>query len=75
MTQTALDAGIREQAYRLWEAAGRPEGYDLDHWLQAEVLVRNGGAGEMPAAEPKRAKKAASDEAKPAKAKKARTAA
>ena len=27
---------IRLRAHQLWEEAGRPHGYDLDHWLQAE---------------------------------------
>lgn len=28
--------GVRELAYRLWEAAGRPDGGELDFWLEAE---------------------------------------
>ena len=27
---------IRERAYDLWEAAGRPKGLELEHWRQAE---------------------------------------
>ena len=27
---------VRERAYRIWEAEGRPYGRDLAHWLQAE---------------------------------------
>ena len=27
---------IRERAYGLWEADGRPEGKDIDYWLRAE---------------------------------------
>jgi len=30
---------IREQAYLLFEAAGREHGHDLDHWLEAERQV------------------------------------
>ncbi|WP_245571224.1 DUF2934 domain-containing protein [Neorhizobium alkalisoli] len=26
----------RERAYRIWEAEGRPEGLDQDHWRRAE---------------------------------------
>lgn len=26
---------IRERAYQLWEAAGRPEGQDVEYWMQA----------------------------------------
>jgi len=27
---------IRARAYELWEQAGRPEGRDSEHWLEAE---------------------------------------
>ena len=27
---------IQEHAYYLWEKAGRPQGSDLEHWLEAE---------------------------------------
>lgn len=27
---------IAERAYRIWEAAGRPDGRDWEHWFQAE---------------------------------------
>jgi hypothetical protein len=27
---------IRERAYALWEASGRPEGHEIEHWMQAE---------------------------------------
>ena len=30
------DQQIRETAYRLWEQAGRPQGKELNFWLQAE---------------------------------------
>ena len=29
-------------AYRLWEAAGRPEGCAVEHWLEAEARLLNG---------------------------------
>lgn len=29
-------------AYYLWEQEDRPEGRDLEHWLQAEVRLRQG---------------------------------
>jgi hypothetical protein len=32
---------IEERAYALWEANGRPEGRDLDYWLQAEQEIVN----------------------------------
>lgn len=28
---------IAAYAYKLWEAEGRPDGHDLDHWLQAKA--------------------------------------
>jgi hypothetical protein len=30
---------IRERAYHLWEAAGRPEGRHQEYWEQAEALI------------------------------------
>ncbi|MFN7972537.1 MAG: DUF2934 domain-containing protein [Acidobacteriota bacterium] len=30
---------IRRRAYELWEAAGRPDGRAVDHWLAAEQEV------------------------------------
>ncbi|MGE5546007.1 MAG: DUF2934 domain-containing protein [Solirubrobacterales bacterium] len=33
---------IRRRAYFLWEARGRPQGQDLDHWLMAELETRAG---------------------------------
>lgn len=35
---------IRERAFQLWDEAGRPEGQDLDYWLQAENQLQ----GEAP---------------------------
>jgi hypothetical protein len=32
---------IRERAYQLWEEEGRPEGRDVDHWLNAEHELLN----------------------------------
>lgn len=82
MTSADLEAGIRERAYALWEAAGRPEGCDLEHWLQAETMVGETVVGETVVvdaaapAKPKRAKKTeTAAEPKPAKAKKAKVAA
>jgi Protein of unknown function (DUF2934) len=30
---------IRERAYYLWEADGRPEGREQEYWEQAEAIV------------------------------------
>jgi len=49
-----IEGEIAKEAYRLWEAAGRPEGRALDHWLEAEGRVRvqrvpgNGEGGPAP---------------------------
>jgi Protein of unknown function (DUF2934) len=34
-TRTGLDQIVREQAYKLWEQEGRPEGQADDHWFRA----------------------------------------
>jgi len=43
-------AKIAHLAHTYWEAEGRPEGRDLEHWLRAEADVRalleSGGAGD-----------------------------
>jgi len=30
---------IPEAAYLIWEAEGRPDGRDMEHWLEAEKLI------------------------------------
>ena len=30
---------ISDRAYAIWEAEGRPEGRELEHWVQAELDV------------------------------------
>jgi hypothetical protein len=32
-----VEEDIRIRSYQLWEAAGRPDGRDMEFWLQAEV--------------------------------------
>jgi hypothetical protein len=36
---------IAAQAYQIYLREGCPEGRDLDHWLQAEIELRNGATG------------------------------
>jgi hypothetical protein len=36
---TAIEDRIRNRAYELWEAEGRPEGREVDHWLRAAQEV------------------------------------
>jgi hypothetical protein len=53
----AYQARVRERAYHLWEADGRPEGNDQDFWERARELVDmelSGVTGQManPASDP-----------------------
>ena len=48
---SAREERIRERAYHLWEADGRPPGNDLEYWERARELVgmqESNGAGEIP---------------------------
>jgi hypothetical protein len=36
---TTIDQ-IRRRAYEIYEASGRPQGRDREHWLQAEAEIR-----------------------------------
>ena len=31
-----LSNAFRERAYKIWEENGRPDGREIEHWLQAE---------------------------------------
>ncbi len=45
-TQTQIQScpeEVAQRAYQIWQAAGRPTGRDLEHWLQAEAELRAGG--------------------------------
>ena len=47
----AREQRIRELAYHLWEADGRPHGRDLEFWERADELVRmeeSGPVGQLP---------------------------
>lgn len=35
-TDNTTGTSTQGRAYSIWEAEGRPEGRDVDHWLQAE---------------------------------------
>lgn len=39
---------IALQAYLFWEAAGRPHGQSLEHWLAAEAQLRKGAPSSHP---------------------------
>lgn len=36
--EVSRDEEIRQLAYGLWQEAGCPEGYDVQHWLEAEMI-------------------------------------
>jgi Protein of unknown function (DUF2934) len=40
-----IRARIERRAYELWEAEGRPQGRELEHWLRAEAELK----GHVPA--------------------------
>lgn len=48
---------VQDLAYRLWDAAGRPDGRDMDFWLQAEAQLTKPAAKPKAAAKPKVAAK------------------
>lgn len=37
---------VRDTAYAIWEAEGRPEGRDSEHWRLAEERVSRGDAAQ-----------------------------
>jgi hypothetical protein len=68
------DTIIRDTAYAIWEAEGRPEGRSHQHWLMAERQVARNTTGAAAKAKPdgaKTTKTASSGAAKRAPAKKA----
>lgn len=34
-----IDERVRERAYQLWEAEGKPEGHDFEHWMRAREEI------------------------------------
>ncbi len=41
---------VKDLAYRLWDEAGRPDGRDLDFWIQAETeLTKPAAKAKTPA--------------------------
>jgi Protein of unknown function (DUF2934) len=50
---SATDADVARLAYAIWEAEGRPEGRDHDHWMRAKQLIEEGRAeAEFPDVQP-----------------------
>jgi hypothetical protein len=60
MQVASQEAAIRERAYAIWEAEGRPDGRDWEHWYRAahEVLGaearKTGRANATPKAKPRK---------------------
>ena len=46
-----LEEETRDRAHKLWQEAGRPEGRDLEFWLQAERQLRTGIPSIVPLSE------------------------
>ena len=42
--QLPLDQSIRQRAYEIWDALGRPDGDPDQHWLAAEREILAGAA-------------------------------
>jgi hypothetical protein len=40
VTDIEMESQTRESAYAIWEAEGRPEGRDVEHWLAAEATCQ-----------------------------------
>jgi hypothetical protein len=34
-----LETRIRQRAFEIYEASGRENGHDVDHWMQAEAEI------------------------------------
>lgn len=65
MTDAEREHRIRERAYHLWEADGKPHGRDIEFWERArelEVIEESTGAGQKPA--PRGAPKVVVEEAR-----------
>lgn len=43
--EVSIDEGaVRQRAYAIWEAEGRPDGREWDHWVRASEEVRDSGS-------------------------------
>lgn len=65
--QTGEKQAIAGRAYHIWEREGRPQGQDLDHWLQAEreIAVEGRSKAQASGATRKPAKTAGAKKAAP----------
>jgi len=51
VTDRAREQRVRERAYHLWEADGKPHGRDVEYWERARQLVgmeESAGSGLLP---------------------------
>ena len=55
---------VRDTAYAIWEAEGKPEGRDAEHWRLAEERV-GASAGEAKATKPAKGKVSATTDDSP----------
>jgi hypothetical protein len=67
-TNPAREQRVRERAYQLWEADGKPHGRDVEYWQRARELVameENAGSGLLPnpQSDPEAARKTGVEEA------------
>lgn len=51
---TNRDEQVRQRAYRIWEAEGRPDGMEADHWARAERELAAEKADAAPGQAPRR---------------------
>jgi hypothetical protein len=49
MNMEQVESWIRERAYAIWEAEGRPQGRELHHWEQAAREILASGTAQAPA--------------------------
>lgn len=59
MEAATPEIAIRQRAYAIWEAEGRPQGREWSHWAQAseEILKAPTSAAVAPAAKPRKTAK------------------
>ena len=51
VTDPAREQRVRERAYHLWEADGKPHGHDVEYWERARELIgmeESAGSGLLP---------------------------
>ena len=72
--EEALEQRIRQRAYEIWDAVGRPQGVSELHWLAAEREVLFASVGPMVQAQRKSTPRKSARRAKPASSRTRKTA-